>query len=178
MERPERRIVLAGESPVRVSAGAPGGRLRSRGEIRAARRSVKSLCKRGGQTNGLQQSVNAIASTNYQPKGVWESRASHVTAKATDSVLDRNECWIRPGVSGGGTTGKNNAEQERPYLAAKKNPGPDALCETAGRSVGSVVFVSATIVYSIVGDVHAPKHFAPTHMHDRHTIYDPAWALS
>jgi hypothetical protein len=101
MARPERRIVLAGASPARVSAGAPGSRLRSRGEIRAAKRSVKSPCKRGEQSSGLQQSVNAIASTNYQPKGVWESRASHVTAKATDSILDRNECWILPGVSGG-----------------------------------------------------------------------------
>jgi hypothetical protein len=63
--------------------------------------------------------VNAIASTNCQPKGVWGSRASHVTAKATDSILDRNECWILPGVSGGGTLRKNKAEQERPYLAAE-----------------------------------------------------------
>jgi hypothetical protein len=114
----QRRIVLAGESPARVSAGAPGSRLRSRGEIRAARRSVKSSCKREEQTSGLQQSVNAIASTNYQPKGVWGSRAAHVTAKATDSILGRNECWILPGVSGGGTLRENNAEQERPYLAA------------------------------------------------------------
>jgi len=118
MARPERRIVLAGESPVRVGAGAPGSRLRSQGEIRAARRSVKSPCKRGEQTSGPQQSVNAIASTNSQPKGVWESRASHVTAKATDSILGRNECWILPGVTGGGTLRKNKAEQERPYLAA------------------------------------------------------------
>src|SRR5215470_14692054 len=59
MACPERRIGLTGESPVRVSAGAPGSRLRSRGEIRAARRSVESPCKRGEQTNGLQQSVNA-----------------------------------------------------------------------------------------------------------------------
>jgi len=62
--------------------------------------------------------VNAIASTDYQPKGVWESRAFHVTAKAIDSILDRNECWILPGVPGGGTLGKNKAEQERPYPAA------------------------------------------------------------
>src|SRR5215467_7212024 len=80
MVRPERRVVLAGESPVRVSAGAPGSRLRSQGEIRAARRSVESPCKRGEQISGLQQGVNAIASTDYQPKGVWESRAAHVTA--------------------------------------------------------------------------------------------------
>src|SRR5215831_4257269 len=49
-ERRERRIVLTGESPVRVSAGAPGSRLRSQGEIRAARRSVKGPCNRGEQT--------------------------------------------------------------------------------------------------------------------------------
>jgi hypothetical protein len=103
MERPERRLVLAGESAVRVSAGAPGSRLRSQGEIRAARRSVKSPCNRGEQTHGPQQFVNAIASTNYQPKGVWESRAFHVTAKATDSILVRKECWILSGVAGGGT---------------------------------------------------------------------------
>jgi hypothetical protein len=95
--RPERRVVRTGESPVRVSAGAPGSRLRLRGEIRATRRSVKSPCKRGEQTDGLQRSVNAVASTKYQPKGVWESRASHVMAKATDSILDRNGCWISPG---------------------------------------------------------------------------------
>jgi len=73
MARPERRIVLTGESPVQGSAGAPGSRLRSRGEIRAARRSVKSPCKREEQTNALQQSVNPIASTNYQPKGFGEA---------------------------------------------------------------------------------------------------------
>ena len=39
-------------------------------------------------------------------------------AKATDSILDRNECWILPGVAGGGTLRKNKAEQERPYLVA------------------------------------------------------------
>jgi hypothetical protein len=37
MVRPERRVVHAGESPVRVSAGAPGSRLQSGGEIRSSR---------------------------------------------------------------------------------------------------------------------------------------------
>src|ERR1035438_720677 len=37
MARPERRIVLTGESPVRVSAGAPGSRLQPEGEIRPSR---------------------------------------------------------------------------------------------------------------------------------------------
>jgi hypothetical protein len=33
--------------------------------------------------------VNAIASSDYQPKGVWEGRAAHGTAKATDNILAR-----------------------------------------------------------------------------------------
>src|SRR5450759_4316729 len=48
MVRPERRVVLAGESPVRVSAGAPGRRLQPNGEIRPRRaESRKPLKERG-----------------------------------------------------------------------------------------------------------------------------------
>src|SRR5450759_341582 len=48
MVRPERRVVLAGESPVRVSAGAPGSRLQPGGEIRPRRaESRKPLKERG-----------------------------------------------------------------------------------------------------------------------------------
>src|SRR5207302_6959740 len=61
------------------------------------KRSVESPGKRGEQTSGPQQSVNAIASSYYQPKGVREGRADHVTAKATDSIQDRNGCWTSPG---------------------------------------------------------------------------------
>ncbi len=42
MVRPERRVSLAGASPVRVSAGAPGSRPQSGGEILRAERGVKS----------------------------------------------------------------------------------------------------------------------------------------
>src|SRR5579862_9593210 len=97
MVRPERRVVLAGGSPVRVSAEAPGSRLQPSGEIRPCQAECRKPLNRGEQTSGPQQSVNAIASSNYQPKGVWEGRAAHVTAKATDSILDRNECWTSPG---------------------------------------------------------------------------------
>jgi hypothetical protein len=41
--------------------------------------------------------VNTTASTNYQPKGAWESRAAHVTAKATDNPLESERGWISPG---------------------------------------------------------------------------------
>jgi len=96
MVRPERRVPLTGESPVRVSAGAPGSRPQFRKEILWAERGVKSLEERE-QGSGPQPQVNAAASTDYQPKGVREGRAAHVTAKATDSSLDRNDCWTSPG---------------------------------------------------------------------------------
>ena len=63
--------------------------------------------------------MNATASSNFQPKGVWEGRAAHFTAKATDSILEPERMLDLSGVAGGGTLGKSNAEQERPYLAAK-----------------------------------------------------------
>ena len=56
----------------------------------------KPLNMEGEQTGGPQQSVNATDSTDYQPKGVWEGRAAHGTAKATDSIPGRNECWTSP----------------------------------------------------------------------------------
>ena len=62
--------------------------------------------------------MNAAASSQYQPKGVWEGRAAHDTAKATDSNLDSERVLDLPGVLGGGTLGKKNAEQERPSPAA------------------------------------------------------------
>jgi len=119
MVRPERRAVLAGESPVRVSAGAPGSRLQPGGEIRPDRAECqKPFCKQGKQTSGPQQQVNAVASSDYQPKGVWEGRAAHDTAKATDNSSGPERMLDLPGVAGGSTLGQNSAEQERPYLAA------------------------------------------------------------
>ena len=64
--------------------------------------------------------MNAKASSNYQPKGVREGRAAHFTAKATDSILVSERKLDFLGVASGGTLGKSNAEQERPYLAAKQ----------------------------------------------------------
>ena len=63
--------------------------------------------------------MNAIASSNSQPKGVWEGRADHVTAKATDSTRDSERVLDLLGVVGDGTLEESNVEQERPYLAAK-----------------------------------------------------------
>jgi hypothetical protein len=48
MAPPERRIVVAGESPVRVSAGAPGSRLQPGGEIHPSRAECRKPLKERG----------------------------------------------------------------------------------------------------------------------------------
>ena len=116
--RPERRVVLTGESPVRVSAGAPGSRLQPSGVIRPSRAECrKPLKKRGANqraaTTGERCSL-VIFSAERRLGG--PSRSYHGEGNRQHSgpegMLDL--C----GVSGGGTLGKSNAEQERSYLAA------------------------------------------------------------
>jgi len=77
--------VLSGEAPEHPVADSSREERSDRAE-----RSVESPCHRGEQSGGPQHKVNAAASTDYQPKGVWEGRAAHVTAKATDIILNRN----------------------------------------------------------------------------------------
>jgi hypothetical protein len=98
MSRPESCTDLAGGSPVRVIAGEPGSRPQPRGEIPEATAGCRKPSVRREQGSGPQLNVNAAASSDYQPKGVWEGRAAHVPAKATDSIrLVRSGCWTSPG---------------------------------------------------------------------------------
>src|SRR5215471_499905 len=81
MERPERRGVLAGVSPARVSARAPGSRLQPEGEIQPS----QAECQKPLQKRGATQRAATISERNSpdirQPKGVWEGRAAHVTCE-------------------------------------------------------------------------------------------------
>ena len=95
MVRPERCALLASESLARVSAGALGSRPQPEGEILWAERGVKSLY--GGSKEAGRNKVKAAASSDYQPKGVWESRTAHITAKAIDNPLEPERGWISPG---------------------------------------------------------------------------------
>jgi len=118
MVRPERRVVLAGESPVRVSAVGPGSRLQAGGEIRP----YEAECRKPLKEREANQRAATISERNSLVKFSAErclggpSRSYHGEGNRqysrTERVLDL------PGVAGGGTLGKNNAEQERPYLAA------------------------------------------------------------
>src|SRR3984893_647537 len=119
MVRPERRDVLTGGSPVRVSAGAPGSRLQAEGEIRP----YEAECRKPLKERGANQRAATISERSSLVRLSAErclrgpSRSYHGEGNRQHS---RPEGMLDLfGVSGGGTLGKSKAEQERPYLAAK-----------------------------------------------------------
>ena len=119
MVRPERRVVLAGGSPVRVSAGAPGSRLQPVGEIRPSRAECrKPLKEREANRRAATISErNSLVKLSAERCSGGPSRSCH----GEGNRQHRRPEWMLDllGVAGGGTQGKNKAEQERPYLAAK-----------------------------------------------------------
>ena len=76
----------------RLVAG-PGRRVETQRLSGASKASV------GGSEAAGRNKVNAVASKDYQPKGVWDGRAAHVTAKATDSAKNpkTQTRWTSPG---------------------------------------------------------------------------------
>jgi len=69
------------------------------GEIRCNERGVKSLLKRKGARKRAATLVNATASSDYQPKGDWDGRADHDTAKAAHRCRSKPERHLGiPGV--------------------------------------------------------------------------------
>lgn len=118
MVRPERRVVLADERSVRVSAGAPGSRPQSEGEIRQARagrqKPVKEQGARKRAATGSERCSLVILSAERCLKG--PSRSCHGEGNRQQSGPER--LLDLSGVQGGGTFPEKNAEQERPYLAA------------------------------------------------------------
>src|SRR5580692_11286213 len=114
MARPERRIVLTGESPVRVSAEATGSRLQPGGEIRPS----EAECQEPLKERGANQRAATISERNslviFSAERCLEgpSRSCHGEGNRQHSGSER--MLDLPGVSGGGTLGKSNVEQERP----------------------------------------------------------------
>lgn len=118
MVRPERRVVLAGGSPVRVSAEAPGSRLQPEGEIRPSRAECRKPLKEKGanQRAATISERNSLVTLSAERCLGGPSRSYHGEGIRQSSGTERR--LDIPGVSGGGTLRKNSAEQERPYLAA------------------------------------------------------------
>ena len=117
--RPERRVVLAGESPVRVSAGAPGSRLQPGGEILPSRAECQEpLKERGANRRAATISErNSLVIFSAERCSGGPSRSCHGEGNRQQSGPKRLLDLL--GVEGGGTFGKRGVEQERPYLAAK-----------------------------------------------------------
>jgi hypothetical protein len=110
MVRPGRRVFLAGARPVRVSAGGP---LARRGRPQRGVKAVEKMGARKRAATSSERCSHVIFSAERCLKG----RAGHVSAKATDSSLDRNDCWSFL-VADRSTFPKKNVEQDRPCLAA------------------------------------------------------------
>ena len=120
MVRPERRVVLADERSVRVSAGAPGSRLQAGGEIRPTEAECrKPLKERGARKRAAtlsERCSHVIVSAERCLKG--PSRSYHGEGNRQHSVQPDGMLDLS-GVVGGGTFPEKNAEQERPSPAAK-----------------------------------------------------------
>ena len=120
MVRPERRVLLASESLVRVSAEAPGSRPQAKSEmspVRAGRQ--KPLKEKGARKRAAtlsERCSHVILSAERCLKGPSRSfrgEGNRQHSAKPDGVLDLS------GVVGCGTFPKSIAEQERPSPAAK-----------------------------------------------------------
>jgi hypothetical protein len=108
MVRPERRRdVLTGESPVRVSAGAPGSRLQAGAEIRPR----EAECRKPLKERGASVKLSAERCLG------GPSRSCHGEGNRQHS-LKPDGMLALSGVLGGGTFAKNIVEQARPSPAA------------------------------------------------------------
>src|SRR5215468_10789320 len=118
MGRPERRVLLASENLVRVSAGAPGSRPQTRAEmpsVRAGRQKSNQWRARKRAATSSERCSHVIFSAERCLKG--PSRSCHGEGNRQQSGPER--LLDLSVVAGGGTFPEKSAEQERPYLAAK-----------------------------------------------------------
>ena len=117
MVRPERRVLLAGERPVRVSAGAPGSRPQPKAEMSPAtagrQKSILWRARKRAATSS-ERCSHVIVSAERCLKGPsWSYHGEgNRQQSGPERLLDLSGVW------GGGTFPEKSAEQERPYLAA------------------------------------------------------------
>ena len=119
MVRPERRVVLADERFVWVSAGAPGSRPQSEGEIRQARAGRQKPVKEQGARKRAATLRERCSHVIFSAERCWKGPSRSYHGEGNRQHTGPERMLDLPGVAGGGTQGQNNAEQERPYLAAK-----------------------------------------------------------
>ena len=130
MVRPERRVLLAGASPVRVSAGAPGSRPQAKAEMPSVRAGRQEPLKKTGArkraATSSERCSHVIFSAERCLKG--PSRSCHGEGNRQQSGPER--LLDLSGVAGGGTFPEKSAEQERPYPSAES--GEDRRYKAGG----------------------------------------------
>jgi len=118
MVRPERRVLLAGESPVRVSARAPGSRPLARGEILLVKAGCQEPLKKKGATKRAVTHRERCSLVKLSAE-----RCSRGPSRSYHGEGNRQTGRLEPGLdlSGVGAMARferRTAEQERPYPAA------------------------------------------------------------
>ncbi len=115
-----RYIEPAGESPVRVSAGAPGSRVQRWGEIPSAKRTVESLCKEGAKDRAVTIRSEACSLVRLSA----ERRMGELSSSCrSEGQGQRGKTGGRAGAPRGrghGTERRLDVKQERPSSAARR----------------------------------------------------------
>jgi hypothetical protein len=129
----------AGVNPVPVSVGAPGSRPPERGEIPGAEARRQEPGPAGEQERGPQHEVKPAASTEKQ----LESRAAHVTAKATRDDRDPKRSARLPGVGGAarvqGGARNTGDPSARPSSGQRESRRPSASATAVQRKSEGIV---------------------------------------
>jgi hypothetical protein len=152
MVRPERRVLLASESLVRVSAGAPGSRPQAKTEmstVRAGRQ--KSILWRARKRAAISSERCSLVILSAERCLGGPSRSCHGEGNRQHS-LKPDGMLALSGVVGGGTFAKNIVEQERPSPAAMSGKdraykaGRRKVCGAGRESEGFVVCAEQRVV--------------------------------
>ena len=132
--RPERRVLLAGERPVRVSARAPGSRPQPKGEIPPARAGRQKPLKEKGATKRAvthreRCSLDKLSAERCLggPSRSCRGEGNRQQGRL-EPLLDLSGVWAMARFE------RRIAEQERPYLAAQS--GKDRAHKAGWRKAG------------------------------------------
>jgi hypothetical protein len=140
----------AGESPVRVRAGAPGSRPPARGEIPLSEAGCQGPLRRE-QVHGPQPNVKPAASIELQPG----SRAAHVTAKAMSYAGVPDAVWGPGGVwgvaRGQGETRNTRGPSARPLSRRMRPYKPKAKSERVQRESEGIVVPRIAVTNNAAG---------------------------
>ena len=121
MVRPERRVLLAGARPDRVSARAPGSRPQAGGEIRPARAGRQEPVKKQGATKRAVTHRERCSLDKLSAERCWRgpSRSCHGEGnrqqRRLEPLLDLSGVWAMARFE------RRTTEQERPYLAVESD---------------------------------------------------------